>query len=65
VVVPLLSMAFGVTAMVGGIMIALGTSIPISPYVTTISFLIYVVCRLIGARRERRGWQRSSVLKAA
>lgn len=65
VMVPVLSMAFGVTSMVGGIMIALGTSIPISPYVTTISFLIYVVCRLIGARRERRGWQRSSVLKAA
>jgi len=56
VVVPLLSMAFGVTAMVGGIMIALGTSIPISPYVTTISFLIYVVCRIVGAGRERRGW---------
>lgn len=56
VVVPLLSMVFGVTAMVGGILIALGTSIPISPYVTTISFLIYVVCRVIGAGRERRGW---------
>lgn len=56
VVVPLLSMAFGVTSMVGGIMIALGTSIPISPYVTTISFLIYVVCRIVGAGRERRGW---------
>ncbi|MBG6056449.1 zinc/manganese transport system permease protein [Salinibacterium sp. CAN_S4] len=56
VVVPLLSMAFGVTAMVGGIMIALGTSIPISPFVTTISFAIYVVCRIIGSRRNRRGW---------
>ena len=55
VVVPLLSMAFGVTAMVGGILIALGTSIPISPYVTTISFLIYVVCRVIGAARTRSG----------
>lgn len=56
VLVPVLSMAFGVTSMVGGILVALGTSIPISPYVTTIAFLIYVVCRLVGAGRERRGW---------
>ena len=65
VVVPLLSMAFGMAAMVGGIMLALGASIPISPYVTTISFLIYIVCRVIGARRQRRGWQRTKVLTSA
>jgi zinc/manganese transport system permease protein len=41
--------------MVGGIMLALGGSIPISPYVTTISFVIYVVCRVIAAVRSRRG----------
>ena len=29
---------------------------PISPYITTISFTIYVVCRVIGAVRTRRGW---------
>lgn len=64
VLVPVLSMVFGVASMVGGILIALGTSIPISPYVTTIAFLIYVVCRLIGAGRERRGWtgRRSPIL---
>lgn len=64
VLVPVLSMAFGVTSMVGGILVALGTSIPISPYVTTIAFLIYVVCRLVGAGRERRGWtgRRSPIL---
>lgn len=53
--VVLLSVIFAVTSVVGGILLALGGRIPISPYVTTISFLIYVVCRLIGARRRRRG----------
>jgi zinc/manganese transport system permease protein len=52
---PLLSVAFAVTSVVGGIMLALGGGLPISPYVTTISFLIYVVCRIVGARRGRRG----------
>jgi zinc/manganese transport system permease protein len=54
-VVPLLSVAFGIVSMVGGIMLALGGSVPISPYVTTISFLIYVVCRGIAWARKRRG----------
>lgn len=52
-VVPLLSMAFGLVSAVGGILLALGGSLPISPYITTISFLIYLVCRLLG--RARRG----------
>ncbi|MFT4289173.1 metal ABC transporter permease [Nocardioides sp.] len=46
--VPLLAMAFAFVSMVGGILLATGTSIPISPYVTTLSFAIYVVCRVIG-----------------
>jgi zinc/manganese transport system permease protein len=50
--VVLLSVAFAVTAMVGGILLALGSDgIPISPYVTTISFAIYLVCRLVGRTR--------------
>jgi zinc/manganese transport system permease protein len=52
---PLLSVLFAVTSVVGGILLALGGGLPISPYVTTISFLIYLVCRIIGARKERRG----------
>jgi zinc/manganese transport system permease protein len=44
----LLSTLFALTAMLGGIMLALGGSIPISPYVTTISFLIYLACRGCG-----------------
>jgi zinc/manganese transport system permease protein len=46
--VPVLSVAFAVVSTVGGIFIALGTAIPISPYVTTLAFLIYVICRLVG-----------------
>ncbi|MEF2976347.1 metal ABC transporter permease [Subtercola sp. YIM 133946] len=55
VVVPLLSTVFAVVSLVGGIMLALGGAIPISPYVTTISFAIYVVCRVVGRRRMRHG----------
>ncbi|MDQ0849587.1 zinc/manganese transport system permease protein [Arthrobacter sp. B3I9] len=50
-----LSVVFAVTATVGGILLALGGRLPISPYVTTLSFLIYVVCRLVGGLRARRG----------
>ncbi|MFT4123694.1 MAG: metal ABC transporter permease [Microbacteriaceae bacterium] len=55
VLTPLLSVAFALTAAVGGILLAIGGGLPISPYVTTISFLIYVLCRALGARRARRG----------
>ena len=34
---------------------AIGGGLPISPYVTTVSFLIYLVCRVIGWRRDRAG----------
>ncbi len=52
---PLLSVVFAVVSVVGGILLALGGGLPISPYVTTISFLIYVVCRIVGGRRARHG----------
>ncbi|MGC3021032.1 metal ABC transporter permease [Brevibacterium sp. FAM 24630] len=52
--VPVLSVIFAVTASVGGILIALGSPVvPISPFVTTISFLIYIICRLAGGRRMK------------
>ena len=54
VLVPLLSTLFALTAMLGGILLALGGSIPISPYVTTISFLIYLVCRAWAAHQNRQ-----------
>ena len=49
----ILSVVFAETAMVGGIMLALAGSLPISPYVTTVSFLIFVACRLIRVIRQR------------
>jgi len=54
IVVPVLSMTFATVSLVGGILLALGASVPISPYVTTISFLIYLVCRLVGRARNKR-----------
>ncbi|MER5513702.1 metal ABC transporter permease [Streptomyces sp. NPDC002763] len=61
VLLPLLSVAFAVLSIEGGILLALGSSIPISPYVTTISFTVYVVCRLVGGHRgRRRGARRSA-----
>ncbi len=50
VVVPVLSMAFGFVSAVGGILIAITGSLPISPFITTISFAIYVISRLVGPR---------------
>jgi zinc/manganese transport system permease protein len=55
VLVPALTVVFALAAVVGGILVSLGTSIPISPYVTTISFLIYIGCRVLdGYRRWAR-----------
>ncbi len=53
VLVPVLSMLFGLVSAVGGILLAIGGSLPISPYITTISFLIYVVARIIGTAKSR------------
>ncbi|MEO9138515.1 MAG: metal ABC transporter permease [Jatrophihabitans sp.] len=53
---PLLSVGFAVVSLVGGILLAVGSSVPISPYVTTIAFAIYLVCRVIGRVRARHGW---------
>ncbi|MFI9201116.1 metal ABC transporter permease [Streptomyces sp. NPDC053048] len=52
---PLLSVVFALVSMEGGILLALGSTVPISPFVTTISFLIYLGCRLVGGRRISRG----------
>jgi zinc/manganese transport system permease protein len=60
--VPVLSTVFATVSLVGGILLALGASVPISPYVTTISFLIYLVCRLAGVRRERRSRRRARMV---
>jgi zinc/manganese transport system permease protein len=48
-----LSVTFAVVSVVGGIMLAVGGGLPVSPYVTTLSFLIYLVCRFIETLRNR------------
>ncbi|OEV12828.1 metal ABC transporter permease [Streptomyces nanshensis] len=61
VLLPVLSVVFATVSIEGGILLALGGSIPISPYVTTISFAIYVVCRFAGSYRIRRRGARKTV----
>lgn len=53
VMVPILSVSFAMVAMLGGTLLALGGTLPISPYVTTISFLIYIIARLIAKFRVK------------
>jgi zinc/manganese transport system permease protein len=50
---PVASVGFALTSMVGGTLLALGTTVPVSPYVTTTSFAIYLGCRLVRAVRNR------------
>ncbi|MGJ0118005.1 metal ABC transporter permease [Williamsia sp. MIQD14] len=51
--VVLLSILFAEIAAVGGLILSLAPNLPVSVMVTTISFAIYVVCRLVGGRRLR------------
>jgi zinc/manganese transport system permease protein len=52
VLVPVLSMIFGLVSALGGVLLALGGSLPISPFITTISFTIYLICRLLALRKR-------------
>jgi zinc/manganese transport system permease protein len=54
VLVPALSVSFAVVSVVGGILLALGGGLPISPYVTTLSFAIYLVARVI---EKSKSWK--------
>ncbi|MFP1602709.1 metal ABC transporter permease [Microbacterium sp. 2216-1] len=58
VAVPLLAALFGFVSAVGGIMLALAGTLPVSPYITTISFLIYVGCWI--TQRVRRRTRRTA-----
>ncbi len=55
-----LSVTFALVAVVGGILLAVGSSVPISPYITSVSFLIYLACRVLGGRRD--GTPRATVV---
>jgi zinc/manganese transport system permease protein len=47
-----LSILFAEIAAVGGIILSLAPGLPVSAFVTTISFVIYLVCRVVGSRRS-------------
>jgi zinc/manganese transport system permease protein len=64
VLLPVLSVVFAVASIEGGILLALGSSIPISPYVTTISFTIYLICRGVGTYRTRQWGAKRTVPEA-
>ncbi len=59
--VPVISVVLALTAALGGILLALGATVPISPYVTTVSFTLYLLAVLVGRVRRRRGWTRRPV----
>jgi zinc/manganese transport system permease protein len=52
--VPLLSVVFALSAALGGIVLALGGGLPVSPYITTVSFLIYLCARAYEAVKKSR-----------
>jgi len=49
--ITILALVFAQTAALGGILLSLAPGVPVSVFVTSISFTIYMVCRLIGMRR--------------
>lgn len=49
-----LSACFAVVSAAGGLVASLGPGLPVSPFVTSISFAIYLVCRFTGHMRGRR-----------
>lgn len=59
---PVLSVVFALTSAVGGILLAIGGGLPVSPYITTVSFVIYLVCRGVAMVKTRAA--RASVSKA-
>lgn len=60
----LLSMLFALLSSVGGIMLAITGTVPISPYITTIAFVIYVICVLLGRSGRSRRRDAAAALSA-
>lgn len=48
-----LTVVFAEISAVGGILLSLAPGVPVSTFVTTISFVIYLICRVVGARRNQ------------
>ncbi|GAA4384716.1 metal ABC transporter permease [Tsukamurella soli] len=59
----ILSLVFALTSALGGIVLSLAPALPVSVFVTTISFGIYLGCRLIG--RYRSGGRRGAPTEVA
>lgn len=53
-----LSLLFAEIAAIGGIILSLAPGLPPSVFVTTISFVIYLICRVIGTRRSKTSGRR-------
>jgi len=51
---PLLAVLFAVTAAVGGMLLSLGSFLPVSPFITTVSFAIYIICFVIQKINQRK-----------
>ncbi|WP_017972986.1 metal ABC transporter permease [Actinopolyspora halophila] len=60
----LLSVVFAEAAALGGILLSLAPGVPVSAFVTAISFGIYLVCRLIGRVRLSRNARRTTAVTA-
>lgn len=65
VMATVLSVVFAETAVLGGIVLSLAPGVPISAFVTVISFVIYLVCRAIGSVRLRSFGNRAPAAAAA
>ncbi|MFD7652788.1 metal ABC transporter permease [Actinosynnema sp. NPDC059797] len=48
-----LAVVFAEVSALGGMLLSLAPGVPVSVFVTTVSFLIYLVCRVAGRKRER------------
>nr|WP_245366464.1 metal ABC transporter permease [Nocardia goodfellowii] len=48
-----LAIVFAEIAAVGGMLLSLAPGVPVSTFVTTISFLIYLLCRVVGSRQRK------------
>ena len=57
-----LAVVFAEIAVIGGIVASLDAGLPISPFVASIAFAIYVVCRALGALRTRRRATRATIM---
>jgi zinc/manganese transport system permease protein len=62
--IAVLATTFGFVSATGGILLAIAGSLPVSPFITTISFLIYLVCRLVGSARGRVSTGRTAASEA-